>query len=146
MRETLERMWNSIKEWFAAMPRGRKIQLGILSVVVIVLAIVAVNLLTRTNWVPLQGTGDQTNTSHIYLALDDLGIPARVENGRIMIPEERIGDARMRLIDMGLIGTSSFNTDLLDGATGFGITGCMTVGLWGSGFGSLGLDGRSAAT
>jgi len=123
MRETIERIWSQIREWFAAMPRGRKIQLTVLTFAVIILAITAVSLLTRTNWVTLTGTGDETNTSHIYIALNEMNIPNRVDSaGRIQVPEERLGEVRMRLQDQGLMGTSAFSLDILGEATGFGIT------------------------
>jgi len=122
MRETADRMWTQIREWFSALPRIRKIQMGALTVVIIVLAIVTVTMLTRTNWVVLPGTGDPTSTANIYTALNDMGIPNRVVNNRIEVPEERLGDARMRLQEQGLLGASTFNRDLLDTATGFGIT------------------------
>jgi len=122
MRETAERMWTQIREWFAAMPRGRKIQLIVLSLAVVILAIVVVSFLTRTNWVTLPGTGDQTSTAHVYTALNEMGIPNRVVDGRIQVPEERLGEAQMRLQDQGLLGTSDFNQGIMDGASGFGIT------------------------
>jgi flagellar M-ring protein FliF len=104
------------------MPRGRKIQLAVLSVFVLVLSIVVVSLLTRTDWVPVPGTGDATSTAEVYEALIDMGIPTKAEGGRALVPRERLGDAQMRLQQRGLLSTTNFNTDILDGATGFGIT------------------------
>jgi len=122
MRETADRMLTQIREWFSALPRIRKIQMGVLSVVIIVLAIVIISLMTRTNWVVLSGTGDAQSTAVIYGALEDMGIPNRVVNNRIEVPEERLGEVQMRLREQGLLGSTLFNTDLLDQATGFGIT------------------------
>jgi len=122
MRETVDRTWALIKEWFANMPRNRKVQLAILTVLVVALAIVAVTLLTRTNWVPLPGTGDPTNTSHVFTALQEMGVPNRVVGNTIEVPEERLGEIQMRLRDQGLLGTTDFTRDLWDEASGFGVT------------------------
>ena len=122
MRETADRMWTQIREWLAAMPRHRKIQMAILSVAVLVLAIVVVNLLTRTVWVAIPGTNDPTVSSQVFTALNEMGIPNRVVGNTIEVPEERLGEVRMRLTEQGMLGTADFNRDILDGATGFGVT------------------------
>jgi flagellar M-ring protein FliF len=123
MRETADRMLSQIREYLAGMPRGRKIQMAILFLVIIALSIVAVVLLTRTNWVVLPGTGDPTSTSHIYAALTEMGIPTRVEGNQILVPEDRLGDIQMRLRDQGLLGAANFDWDLhLPDASGFGVT------------------------
>jgi len=121
MRETADRMWTQIREWFAAMPRIRRIQLAILSVVVITLSIIIVSLLTRTEWVRLP-VADPATAPQVYTALGEMGVPRRVENGFIMIPQDRLGDVTMQLRDQGLLGTTVFNDDILQGASGFGIT------------------------
>ncbi|MCL2821101.1 MAG: flagellar M-ring protein FliF [Oscillospiraceae bacterium] len=122
MRETLLRMWMQIRDWFAAMPRNRKIQLAVLSVFIIVLAIVVVNLLTRTNWVRLPIT-DRTTAPAIYTALNEMGIPNRALPGDIIeVPEDRLGEVQMRLREQNLLGTADFPNLYLDDATGFGIT------------------------
>jgi len=116
-------MWVQFRDWFAAMPRGRKIQLGILSAAVITLAIVTVSLLTRTNWVLLPNTGDQQNTSQIYEYLNENNIPNRLDSSnRILVPEDRLGDTQMRLRQAALVGTAEFSMDILEGASGFGVT------------------------
>ena len=122
MRETIDRMWTQIREWFIAMPRGRKIQLVILTVVIIALAVIAVFLLTRTTWVPIPGTSDPNISPHVFTALNEMGIPNRVVGNTIEVPEERLGEVQMRLREQGVLGTADFNREILDGATGFGIT------------------------
>jgi len=122
MREMFERMLTTLREWFSAMPRGRKIQLIVLSVFVIALAITVVSLLTRTNWVAIPGASDPAITPHVYAALNEMGIPNRVIGNTIEVPEERLGEARMRLQEQGVLGSTDFNRDILDGASGFGIT------------------------
>ncbi|MCL2662702.1 MAG: hypothetical protein FWE83_05150 [Oscillospiraceae bacterium] len=122
MRETAERMWAQLKDWFGRMPRGRKIQLAVLSVVVLTLSIVVVSLLSRTDWVPVPGTGDATNTAHVYSALSDMGFSPTTDGTRVFVPSGRLGEAQMRLREQGLLDTTDFDTSMLDGATGFGIT------------------------
>ena len=122
MRETAERMWAQVREWFARMPRGRKIQLAVLSVVVITLSIVVVTLLTRTEWVPVPGTGDAMNTANVYTALNEMGFSPTTDGSRVFVPSARLGEAQMRLREQGLLDATTFNPDILDGATGFGIT------------------------
>jgi len=121
MRETAERMWTQIREWFSSMPRGRKIQLVVLSLVVIGLAIFVVSLLTRTNWVRLT-VSDPATAPQVYAALNEMGVPTQVENGVIFVPEERLGDAQMRLREQNLLGAADFSFDIMEGASGFGVT------------------------
>jgi len=121
MRETGERMLAQLREWFAAMPRNRKIQLGVLSVCVIALAIVLVSWMSRTVWVPI--TSDPAIASNVYSALNELSIPTRVEGtSTILVPQDRLGDARMRLQDQNILTVPGFDRSILDDATGFGIT------------------------
>jgi len=122
MRETIERMWNALKEWVTRMPRGRKIQLAILSVFVIVLSIVVVTLLTRTVWVPVPGTGDPTNTAQVYTWLRENGYPVRPVGNRVEVPQERLSETQMVLRDQGFLGTSVFDDSILQDAVGFGVT------------------------
>jgi len=122
MRETAIRLWTQFREWFAKMPKGRKIQLAILSVFVIVLSIIVTSLLTRTVWVPIPGTGDPINTSHIYEALVEMNFPVRPVGNRVEVPQERLSEAQMLLRNEGFLGTTNFNDNILQDATGFGIT------------------------
>ena len=123
MRETFERMLAQLREWFARMPRNRKIQMAVMTVVVIVLAVVVVSLLTRTNWARLP-VSDPNTLPQVYDALGAMNVPMKVDpvTGAISIPEERLGDVQLQLRAQNLLGATDFNNDLLDGATGFGIT------------------------
>jgi len=114
-------MFAQLREWFAKMPRGKRIQLAVLSIFVIVLAIVVVSLLTRTTWVRVP-VNDPAASPHVYSALTDMGFPTRIENGNILVPEERLGEAQMRLREQGLLGATDFTFDIMAGAAGFGIT------------------------
>ena len=124
MREFIERMVAQLREWFSKMPRTRRIQLAVLSAFVIILAIVVVTMLTRTDWVQVPGTNDPNYSSQVYAALNEMGIPNRVavNNVAIEVPRERLGEASMRLREQGIEGTPDFNRDLLGDAAGFGVT------------------------
>ena len=121
MRETIDRMLASIREYLAKMPRKNKIQMVVLALFVIVLAIVVVSLLSRTKWVLLSGTGDATSTSHVYSALQEMGIPVDPRGNTLYVPERQLDDARMRLREQGLLGTHGFNLDMFADAAGFGV-------------------------
>jgi len=133
-------MLTQIREYLDKMPRNRKIQLAVLTTAVIALAIIVVSLMTRTTWVILPGTGDPTNTSHIYAALEEMGVPTRVVGNSIEVPEDRLGDVQMRLRDQGLLGTMDFNRELWDDASGFGVTDAHAKRLYD---GQLGADIRT---
>jgi len=120
--ETLKKMYTSLSEYLAKLSRKTKIQLGILSLVVITLAIVATVLLTRTNWVVLPGTGDADATATIHATLVDMGIPVRVEGISLLVPEPRLGEIEMRLREQGVMGMHGLDWDMLQLASGFGIT------------------------
>ena len=140
MRETAIRMWTQIREYLDKMPRNRKIQLAVLTAAVLALAITVVSLLSRTTWVLLPGTGDPENTSHIYTALEDMGVPTRVVGNSIEVPEDRLGDVQMRLREQGLLGTMDFSRDLWNDASGFGVTDAHARRLYD---GQLGADIRT---
>ena len=121
MRETADRMWAAIREWFAAMPRVRRIQLAILTVVVVALSIIIVSILTQTEWTRLHIT-DPATSPQVYTALREMNVPMKVENNTIMVPQDRIGDVQMQLRDQGLLSSADFPSDILADASGFGVT------------------------
>jgi len=123
MRELVDRMWAQFREWFAAMPKNRKIQLSILTVSVITLAIVLVSWMSRTVWVPI--TNDPNNASHVYSALQELGIPvdvARDNVNTILVPEQRLGEAVNRLREQNILTMTGLDRTIMEEAAGFGVT------------------------
>jgi len=124
VRETIEKMLTRFREYMTTLPRKTKIQLGVLTLFVLTLAIVATVLLTRTNWVVLQGTGDPVSTADIYAALNEQGFTVRVSPDGIQleVPEQEHGTTQMWLMSQGLIGPPGFDWGMLEGATGFGVT------------------------
>jgi len=122
MRETINRMLAGIREYLAKMSKKSKIQMAVLALFVIVLAIIVVSLLTRTKWVLLPNTGDATNTSHIYAALQDLGIPVDPRGNLLYVPDKQLEDAQMQLRNQGLLGSPTFGYDMFEQASGFGVS------------------------
>jgi len=122
LRETVERMLTSLREYLAKLSRKTKIQLSILAGVVITLAVVATVLLTRTTWVVLPGTGDPVSTSHIHSALVEMNEQVRVVGRVLEVPQQNLGRIEMMLMDQGYLVQTGFDMDIMSGAAGFGVT------------------------
>lgn len=122
MRETVEKMLASLREYWAKLPRRTRIRLGILVAAVIVLAIVVVAVLSRTVWVTLPGSGDAINNNAIYEVLLELNIPTRTVGNTIEVPEDRLEDAQSNLRARGVMSASAFDTFYLEQAAGFGVS------------------------
>ena len=123
MREMFERMWNQIKDWIAAMPKNRKIQLSVLTIVVVTLAIVLVSWMSRTVWVPI--TNDPNNASQVYSALMDMNFPvdvSRTNVNEILVPQQRLGEAVNRLREQNILTVTGFDRSIMEDAAGFGVT------------------------
>jgi len=130
MRAFLDRMLTSIREYFSKTTRKDKIRLAILSVVVIALAIVAVVLLSRTNYVTLYTAQDIAEAGTIYEALQQMNVPARVEETNVLVPEGRASELRATLASQGVIGAQEANLDILNSASGFSITDSQATKLY----------------
>lgn len=122
MRETINRMWASFREWFSKVPTRTRIRLGILALAVIVLAIIVVALMTRTRWVELPGATDSANQAAIYQVLNELGIPTRTSDNVIEVPEERLQEAQAELRARNVMSASAFDDYYLSQAAGFGVS------------------------
>jgi len=122
MRETINKMLASIREYLAKMPRKNKVQMAVLALFVVVLAIVVVSLLTQTKWTLLPNTGDAVSTSHIYAALDEMNVPTDVRGNLIYVPEKMLGDVQMRLRERNLLGSPGLTYELFAEAAGFGVS------------------------
>lgn len=117
----LRALWEQLKEQFAKIPKKSRKRLAILSGVVVALAIIITVFLTRTNWVVLPVPGD--NVPQVYTALLEMNVPVRVNGNILEVPEQRLGDVRMRLREQGLLGAAEFDRGAyMADATGFGIT------------------------
>ena len=123
MSETANRMWTQLREYFAKMPRKNKVQLAILSVIVVALAIAAVAVLNRQSYVLVYSTYDYEDNLRASMAIRDMGIDVSLDFPNIMVPENNRDEARQELIRLGLIGNLGFDReDYMGQAVGFNIT------------------------
>ena len=122
MMATLNRLWTQLREYLGRMSGRRRIISAILAVAIIVLAIVAAVYLSRTNYVPLITAQTQAEAGVIYAALDERGIPARVEGNTVLVPEERVGELSAVLSADGVMGPSSIDLGVMSLAANFNVT------------------------
>jgi len=122
MRSIADRMLTQIREFFSNMSRKNKITFAILTVLVIVLAVVAVIFLGRTNYITLHTAQTSAEAGRIYEALIERGVPARVEGLRVLVPEGRVGELSAVLSAQGVIGLDETDLSILYSAAGFNIT------------------------
>ncbi|MET0281658.1 MAG: flagellar basal-body MS-ring/collar protein FliF [Steroidobacteraceae bacterium] len=71
----------------------------------------------------LFGNLTDADASQLTQSLDQAGIPWKVENGAVLVPAERVTEARMGLAAKGLPATSGFS--LMDKDPGFGVSQFM---------------------
>ena len=123
MRAFLDRMLTAVREFVGKMSRRAKILAVILALVVIVLAIVAATLLSRTNYVLLYNAQDDAEAGRIYTALTEMSVPAKViRNTEIHVPENRAGELRAMLSSEGVIGPTTPALEILSLAANFNVT------------------------
>ena len=120
MRAFIDKMLAQIKETFGRMDRKIKRGLFTLSFLIIIFATIAVILLTQTRYEPLHNFDTLAQAEQAYVRLQSIGINARREGTRILVPsaDREIAFAEMR----DAIGSPRFDTSLMDAATGFGTT------------------------
>ena len=122
MRASIDRMLAQLREYFGKMPRKSKIQLAILSTLVIVLAIVAVSFFSRTNYVTLINAQSESEAGDVYIALIEMGVPARVEGTRVLVPENRASELKVVLSAQGVLGPGGPDLSIMQSAAAFSVT------------------------
>jgi len=122
MRAFLDKIRVQLGEYMSKMSRKSKIQLAILSVVVITLAIVTVSILSRTQYVTLYPAQTPAEAGEILMVLREMGVPAEVDGTRILVPENSAAELRVLLSAQGVLGPEDLNRELLDSASGFSVT------------------------
>jgi len=115
-------MLTQLREYFGKMSRGNKIRLAILSAVIIILAIVTISLLTRTNYVTMYTAKDQAEAGDILTALREMNVPYKIEGTRILVPEDRVSEIQASLASHGIIGAVGLDLSIMEGAAGFSVT------------------------
>ncbi len=71
----------------------------------------------------LFGNLNDADAAQLANSLDQSGIPYKVENGAVMVPAERVSEARMNLAAKGLPASSGFS--LMEKDPGFGVSQFM---------------------
>jgi flagellar M-ring protein FliF len=122
MRSFVDGMLEQLKEYLGKMSGKAKTRMFILSAVVVVLAIFAVVLLSRTRYELMHEAQSMAEAGEVQLALLEMGIPARVEGLSVYVPEGRVSELRNTLAAQDVIGISGPNYDLLGDASGFAVT------------------------
>jgi len=122
MKAFVDRMWAQLREYMSKMSKSSKIRLAILSALIIVLAIVAVSLISRTNFVTLYVASDLAQAGQIQASLREMGVTPQIDGLRIMVPEERVNELRATLSAEGVMGPAGPNFDIMSQAAGFAVT------------------------
>ena len=122
MRAFLENMLRQIRDFFGKLSRKDKIRLGILAAAVIILAIVVVSLVSRTNYVVLYTAQSDSEAGVVYDALVEMNEPAKVEGRQVLVPEDRADVLRVQLAAQGVLESDDMSYDFLNSAAGFNIT------------------------
>lgn len=71
----------------------------------------------------LFGNLSDGDAAEVTQSLEQAGIPYKVENGAVLVPADKVSDARMKLAAKGLPGSGGFS--LLDKDPGFGVSQFM---------------------
>jgi len=122
MRAFIDKTWAQLREYLGKMPKGSKIRLAILTVLIVALAIVAVALLGRTTYATLYTAQDQAEAGRIVAALREMGVTPREEGTRILVPEQRVSELQNTLSAQGLLGPSGLDLSIMGTAAGFSVT------------------------
>lgn len=105
------------------MPKGTRIRLIVLAVVVVVLAIVITALLSRTTYGVLYYGMTTEEAGAIADALTAMNVSYQMEGtSTILVPENQVNDLKAQLAFEGLSSSSDFSYDIFAQSSGFGTT------------------------
>ncbi len=123
--ETLKRYFAKLKDWWGNLSSAQRILIGGAALAVVVAIIVGIVFATHPPYALLIGGISDEEAGNITKALDDMGVPYKVEAGnRIYIPVKyNIYEIRMKLAASGVIGSNMKGFELVEqgslGATSF---------------------------
>lgn len=112
---------------FNELPVGRQIALiGMIAGGLVVTAAILFWTL-RPSYAPLFTSMESAEAAEVLQALDQLGVPYRIDtlSGRIEIPQEKIAETRLLLAGQGLPRASDFGFELLQQDMGLGASRLM---------------------
>ncbi|MCL2391138.1 MAG: hypothetical protein FWC66_00850 [Oscillospiraceae bacterium] len=122
MREQIDKMWTQLKGYFSKMSKANKVRLAILSAIIIILAIVAVSMISHTHFVLLIVAQDYAEAGQVQTAIREIGVPMQIDGLRIFVPEERASELRATLSLQGVIGPGTRDLGIMSRAEGFAVT------------------------
>ena len=122
MRTAVDNALARLKEFFGRMSKKERIRFGILAAVVVILAIITVSILGRTEYETLHTASDMQEAGQVLAAVQEMGVPYRIEGTRILVPVGRAGEVRAILANEGVFSYGEPDMSILEGASGFGTT------------------------
>lgn len=124
MREFIDKIFGSIKEFFSKLDKKTKIRLAILAAAIVVLAIVVAVVLNHVTYVAIYSRVDPATAGEITTELSAAGIPYNTEGSgtiTILVPEDSVNEAKMQIAQTNIM-TGGFTQDIIGQAQGFGTT------------------------
>jgi len=127
MATTLTDAFSARVKIFNELPVGRQIALiGMIAGGLVVTAAILFWTL-RPSYAPLFTSMESAEAAEVLQALDQLGVPYRIDalSGRVEIPQEKIAETRLLLAGQGLPKSSDFGFELLQQDLGLGASRLM---------------------
>ncbi|MDR0944143.1 MAG: flagellar M-ring protein FliF [Ruminococcus sp.] len=102
MNERIRQTVTIVRERWDAVPRGRRIAIIALLASIIIVAITAIVLLNRPNYVKLYDSMEQTSAAQIVTAIQEMGIAAEMRSdGSVYVPKGSQDQIAMQLAMQG---------------------------------------------
>ncbi len=109
----------------ANLPVVRQLALLVGLAASIALGVAVVNWSQEPDYVPLYGSISQTDSAKVVQALEQRGVPYKLEGTTIAVPAEQVHQMRLQLAGQGLPGNSHQGFELLDQEQPFGTSSFM---------------------
>ncbi len=99
MNESLKNVQNRLMTWWKAMDSTRRLRLGAMTVMGLVVLIVGLGFLTRTNWQPLYNNLSPQSAGQITTQLTQMKVPYQLTDQRrtVMVPAAQVDQVRVDL-------------------------------------------------
>ncbi|MDR0491856.1 MAG: flagellar M-ring protein FliF [Oscillospiraceae bacterium] len=121
MRAFTENVLRQIREFFGKMSKKDRVRLLVFSLVIIVLAIIIVSVLNRTNYAQLIRAQSDAEVGEIISALREKNVPYRIEGTTVLVPDNKVAEVRADLAAQGFFANEK-DYSFLDQASGFSVT------------------------
>ncbi|MDL2232234.1 flagellar M-ring protein FliF [Ruminococcaceae bacterium OttesenSCG-928-L11] len=115
MKERVQEIFRSIKEWWGNL--SRKIRIILLSALggILVVSLILVLVLNHTTYVLLYSGISNQESATVLATLGEMGIEPRMQGGAIFVPENDVSRIRVQLARNG-VAVDTFNYDIYDEA------------------------------